>query len=195
MKKITDYTDEELVALAQKILAKYNKALSEAKEIAMEYGFEINEKQNNVLNIIYAKLKEQRDAAILAFGIAVDRKQQALHGNLGSGLVDSPGATKLLACDGSAERAILVEGDGGVLSVNAHLLEIRSYLLLNLGSSYLTTSLSQQVLAGEGASWAVVVPSAHHSCLRYLVETDNAGKGIGQRSTTCHCLEDCTCSA
>ena len=62
MKKITDYTDEELVALAQKILAKYNKALSEAKEIAMEYGFEINEKQNNVLNIIYAKLKEQRDA-------------------------------------------------------------------------------------------------------------------------------------
>lgn len=62
MKRLTDYTDEELVALAQKILAKYNKALSEAKEIAIEYGFEINEKQNNVLNIIYAKLKEQRDA-------------------------------------------------------------------------------------------------------------------------------------
>ena len=50
------------MALAQKILAKYNKALSEAKVIAAEYGFEINEKQNNVLNIIYAKLKEQRDA-------------------------------------------------------------------------------------------------------------------------------------
>ena len=62
MKKLIEYTDEELVAFAQKILAKYNKALSEAKEIAMEYGFEINEKQNNVLNIIYAKLKEQRDA-------------------------------------------------------------------------------------------------------------------------------------
>lgn len=62
MKKLIEYSDEELVAFAQKILAKYNKALSEAKEIAMEYGFEINEKQNNVLNIIYAKLKEQRDA-------------------------------------------------------------------------------------------------------------------------------------
>lgn len=62
MKKLIECTDEELVALAQKILAKYNKALSEAKEIAMEYGFEINEQQNNVLNIIYAKLKEQRDA-------------------------------------------------------------------------------------------------------------------------------------
>ena len=62
MKKLIEYTDEELVAFAQKILAKYNKALSEAKEIAAEYGFEINEKQNNVLNIIYAKLKEQRDA-------------------------------------------------------------------------------------------------------------------------------------
>ncbi len=62
MKKLIEYTDEELVAFAQKILAKYNKALSEAKEIAVEYGFEINEQQNNVLNIIYAKLKEQRDA-------------------------------------------------------------------------------------------------------------------------------------
>ena len=62
MKKLIDCSDEELVAFAQKILAKYNKALSEAKEIAAEYGFEINEKQNNVLNIIYAKLKEQRDA-------------------------------------------------------------------------------------------------------------------------------------
>lgn len=62
MKKLIEYTDEELVAFAQKILAKYNKALSEAKDIANEYGFEINEKQNNVLNIIYAKLKEQRDA-------------------------------------------------------------------------------------------------------------------------------------
>lgn len=62
MNKLIEYTDEELVAFAQKILAKYNKALSEAKEIAMEYGFEINEKQNNVLNIIYTKLKEQRDA-------------------------------------------------------------------------------------------------------------------------------------
>lgn len=62
MKKLIDCSDEELVAFAQKILAKYNKALSEAKEIAVEYGFESNEKQNNVLNIIYAKLKEQRDA-------------------------------------------------------------------------------------------------------------------------------------
>ena len=42
MKKLIEYTDEELVAFAQKILAKDNKALSEAKEIAMEYGFEIN---------------------------------------------------------------------------------------------------------------------------------------------------------
>lgn len=61
MKKIIEYTDEELVALAQKNLAKYNKALSEAKEIAMEYGFEINEQHNNVLNIIFAKLKEKRE--------------------------------------------------------------------------------------------------------------------------------------
>lgn len=61
MKKLIEYTDEELVALAQKILDKYNKALSEANEIAMEYGFAINEKHNNVLNIIFAKLKEKRD--------------------------------------------------------------------------------------------------------------------------------------
>ena len=61
MKKIIEYTDEDLVTLAQKILDKYNKALSEAKEIAMGYGFEINEQHNNILNIIFAKLKEKRD--------------------------------------------------------------------------------------------------------------------------------------
>ncbi len=61
MKRLIENTDEELVTLAQKILAKYNKALSDAKEIALEYGFEMNEQQNNVLNIIFAKLKEKRD--------------------------------------------------------------------------------------------------------------------------------------
>lgn len=61
MKRLTEYTDEELVALAQRILAKYNGALTEAKEIAIEYGFEINEQENNILNIIFAKLKEKRD--------------------------------------------------------------------------------------------------------------------------------------
>lgn len=62
MKKLLDCSDEELVALAQTILNKYNKALSDAKTIAMEYGFEMSESENKLLNIIFAKLKERRDA-------------------------------------------------------------------------------------------------------------------------------------
>ena len=62
MKKLLDCSDEELVALAQTILNKYNKALTDAKAIAVEYGFEMNESENKLLNIIFAKLKERRDA-------------------------------------------------------------------------------------------------------------------------------------
>jgi len=61
MKKLLDYSDEELVALAQTILNKYNKALADAKAIAVEYGFEMSESENKLLNIIFAKLKERRD--------------------------------------------------------------------------------------------------------------------------------------
>lgn len=62
MKKLLGCSDEELVALAQTILNKYNKALADAKAIAVEYGFEMSESENKLLNIIFAKLKERRDA-------------------------------------------------------------------------------------------------------------------------------------
>jgi len=62
MSGLSYYTDEELVALAQKILAKYNKALADAKAIAVEYGFDIAESENRILNIIFTKLKDKRDA-------------------------------------------------------------------------------------------------------------------------------------
>lgn len=61
MKKLLDCSDEELVALAQTILNKYKKALTDAKTIAVEYGFEIGESENKLLNTIFAKLKDKRD--------------------------------------------------------------------------------------------------------------------------------------
>ena len=61
MKRLSDLTDSELVAIAQKTAAKYTKVYSEAKEIADEYGFEMEETENNILNAVFAKLKEKRD--------------------------------------------------------------------------------------------------------------------------------------
>lgn len=61
MKHLTELTDSELVAVAQKTVAKYTKAYSEAKEIAHEYGFDMGETDSNILNAVFAKLKEKRD--------------------------------------------------------------------------------------------------------------------------------------
>lgn len=78
MKKLLDCSDEELVAFAQTILNKYNKALADAKAIAEEYGFEVSESENKLLNIIFAKLKERRDAVTKesvepAFKVALEK--------------------------------------------------------------------------------------------------------------------------
>ena len=62
MKKLLDCSDEELVALAQCFLNKYNKAFADAKAIAVEFGFEIGEPENKLLNVIFTKLKERRDS-------------------------------------------------------------------------------------------------------------------------------------
>ena len=61
MKRISDCTDEELVSVAQKTKEKYMKAYSEAKSIADEYGFQMEDTESNILNTVFAKLKERRD--------------------------------------------------------------------------------------------------------------------------------------
>lgn len=61
MKRIQECTDDELVVLAQNILVKYNKALAEAKAIALEYGFDISVPESEIMDIVFAKLREKRD--------------------------------------------------------------------------------------------------------------------------------------
>lgn len=63
MKQLTELTDEELVNLAQKILTKYKKAFEEARRISSEYGFNLDDPYNEILNTIFANLKEQREKA------------------------------------------------------------------------------------------------------------------------------------
>lgn len=63
MKPLSNCTDEELVTIAQKSAEKFSKAIADARKIADEYGFSITESENNILNIIFAKLKEIRDDA------------------------------------------------------------------------------------------------------------------------------------
>jgi hypothetical protein len=61
MKPLSNCTDEELVTIAQKSAEKFSKAIADARKIADEYGFSITESENNILNIIFVKLKEKRD--------------------------------------------------------------------------------------------------------------------------------------
>ena len=66
MKNSTDYTDSELVTEAQKTVAKFRKAFNEAQTIASEYGFELLDSDSEILNTVFAKMREQRDASIKA---------------------------------------------------------------------------------------------------------------------------------
>ena len=63
MKPLSNCTDEELVTIAQKSTEKFSKAIADARKIADEYGFSITESENNILNIIFGKLKEKRNCA------------------------------------------------------------------------------------------------------------------------------------
>lgn len=63
MKPLSNCTDEELVSIAQKSTEKFSKAIADARKIADEYGFPITESENNILNIIFGKLKEKRNNA------------------------------------------------------------------------------------------------------------------------------------
>ena len=58
---LSSLSDEELVTLAQKTAERFNKAVEEARKIGQEYGVEVQVSDTNILNIIYAKLKEKRD--------------------------------------------------------------------------------------------------------------------------------------
>lgn len=59
---LSNCTDEELVTLAQKTAERFFKAIDEAKKIGSEYGIVISvSDENNLLNTIFAKLKERRD--------------------------------------------------------------------------------------------------------------------------------------
>ena len=140
-------------------------------------------------------LEEQRDAAVLAFGIAVDAEQHALERDLGGLLVQGPRAAERLAGDGGLEGLVFVEDDRGVLAADAYLLVVGRELLLNLGGCHLAAGLGQQVLAGEGAARAAVLPCADESLSGDLVESDDAGEGVGQCAAAADGLEQCACSA
>lgn len=66
MKRVSVLTDSELVTEAQKIVAKFRKAFSEAQNIAVEYGFGISDPDDDILNTVFAKMKEQRDVSVKA---------------------------------------------------------------------------------------------------------------------------------
>lgn len=59
---LSNYSDEELVSIAQKTAERFHKAIDEAKRIGNEYGIVVTvSDENNLLNTIFAKLKERRD--------------------------------------------------------------------------------------------------------------------------------------
>lgn len=66
MKRVSVLTDSELVTEAQKTVAKFRKAFSEAQNIAVEYGFGISDPDDDILNTVFAKMKEQRDVSVKA---------------------------------------------------------------------------------------------------------------------------------
>ena len=61
LKSLHHKSDEELVSIAQKNTERYIKAVSEARKIAQEFGFDLSVQDNLILNIIFSKLKERRD--------------------------------------------------------------------------------------------------------------------------------------
>ena len=54
-------SDEQLVTIAQKIADRFKKAIDEARKIGQEYGINVTVSENNILNLVFAKLKERRD--------------------------------------------------------------------------------------------------------------------------------------
>lgn len=58
---LASFSDEELVDLAKKTADRFNKAIDEARIIGSEYGIDIQVSEDNVLNLVFAKLKERRD--------------------------------------------------------------------------------------------------------------------------------------
>ena len=62
LKSLHHKSDEELVSIAQKNTERYIKAVSEARKIAQEFGFDLSVHDNLILNIIFTELKERRDA-------------------------------------------------------------------------------------------------------------------------------------
>lgn len=66
MKHSTYYTDSELVTEAQKTVARFRKTIDEAQNIASKYGFELSDSDSNILNFVFSKMKEERDASIKA---------------------------------------------------------------------------------------------------------------------------------
>lgn len=61
MKRLTDCSDEELVRVAETIVAKYIKSYHEAQSLAEEYGFEMGETETDIFDAVFFKLKERRD--------------------------------------------------------------------------------------------------------------------------------------
>ena len=59
---LSNYSDEELVSIAQKTAERFHKDIDEAKKIGNDYGIIVTvSDENNLLNTIFAKLKERRD--------------------------------------------------------------------------------------------------------------------------------------
>ena len=61
LKSLRLKSDEELVNIAQKNTQRYIRAVSEARKVAQEFGFDLSVQDNLILNIIFTKLKERRD--------------------------------------------------------------------------------------------------------------------------------------
>ena len=61
LKSLRLKSDEELVNIAQKNTERYIRAVSEARKVAQEFGFDLSVQDDLVLNIIFTKLKERRD--------------------------------------------------------------------------------------------------------------------------------------
>lgn len=54
-------SDEQLAAIAHKTADRFSKAINEARKIGQEYGINVTVSENNILNLVFAKLKERRD--------------------------------------------------------------------------------------------------------------------------------------
>jgi len=54
-------SDEDLVTIAQRTTERFNKAIDEARKIGHEFGINVTVSEQNILNLVFAKLKERRD--------------------------------------------------------------------------------------------------------------------------------------